>query len=46
MLHITGHSKRVNAVSFTNDGNSLLTASSDNTIKVWDAKVRDYHPNR
>jgi len=30
-----GHSERVTDVSFSPDGNSLVTASQDSTIKIW-----------
>ncbi|HAJ59370.1 MAG TPA: WD40 repeat domain-containing protein, partial [Cyanobacteria bacterium UBA8543] len=30
-----GHSNRVNAVAFSSDGKTLVSASEDHTIKIW-----------
>jgi WD40 repeat protein len=35
----TGHSAEVHSVSFSPDGNYLLTASHDGTARLWDAKT-------
>ena len=35
---LTGHSDMVRAVSVTQDGKYAVSASSDNTLKVWDLK--------
>jgi WD40 repeat protein len=32
-----GHTDTVNAISFSPDGKRLATASSDSTVRVWDA---------
>jgi len=36
---LTGHSSGVRAVSVTQDGKYAISASSDNTLKVWDLKT-------
>ncbi|KAK7177940.1 nwd1 protein [Paraphaeosphaeria sporulosa] len=37
-LHtLEGHSSSVNSVAFSHDSTRLASASSDNTVKVWDA---------
>ncbi|MEO5947012.1 MAG: caspase family protein [Chitinophagaceae bacterium] len=35
--NMAGHSSRINYVRFSPDGKKILTASNDNTVKVWDA---------
>ena len=37
--HSTGHTKRVNSVVFSPDGNTIASGSSDNTVRLWDAKT-------
>lgn len=37
---LKGHRGTVNALTFTNDGRSLVTAGTDGTIKVWNAATR------
>ena len=34
-----GHTSYVNAALWTTDGGSVLTASSDGTVRVWDSKT-------
>jgi WD40 repeat protein len=36
---LTGHSDAVNGVAWNPDGKTLASASSDNTIKLWDAST-------
>jgi WD40 repeat protein len=35
-LELVGHSKSVNALSWSNDGNRIVSGSYDNKIKIWD----------
>ncbi|MEA3327303.1 MAG: hypothetical protein U9R53_08350 [Chloroflexota bacterium] len=35
MRTLSGHEKSVNNLSLTLDGTRLITASSDNTIRMW-----------
>ncbi|BAZ13109.1 WD repeat-containing protein [Calothrix sp. NIES-4071] len=35
ILTLTGHNNKVNAVAISSDGKILISASSDNTIKLW-----------
>jgi hypothetical protein len=37
LLALKGHTGRVSWASFSPDGSRVLTASSDNTAKIWDA---------
>jgi WD40 repeat protein len=37
VLHCEGHRERVNAISFQADGRRFLSASSDRTVRLWDA---------
>ena len=36
---LNGHSSRVLSASFSPDGNTIVSASDDQTLKVWDAKT-------
>ncbi|MBM7115690.1 caspase family protein [Archangium primigenium] len=36
-----GHSADVNSVAFSQDGHSFLTASSDNTARLWNSEGQD-----
>ncbi len=37
LLTLTGHASNVNSAAFSPDGTKIITASSDSTVKVWDA---------
>jgi WD40 repeat protein/predicted Ser/Thr protein kinase len=37
VLHCVGHKERVNAISFQADSHRFLSASSDRTVRLWDA---------
>jgi len=40
LLHVlAGHHSYINSAVWTRDGERLLTASSDSTTKLWDARV-------
>jgi WD40 repeat protein/NAD-dependent dihydropyrimidine dehydrogenase PreA subunit len=42
LIHtIRGHDKKINSVIITPDGNNILSASDDNTIKTWDLYSRN-----
>ena len=36
---LTGHSNYVTSVAYSPDGKHIVTGSSDNTVKVWDAQT-------
>jgi WD40 repeat protein/serine/threonine protein kinase len=39
LLHITGHSAAINCVAYSSDGSRLASASSDGTVRIWDAET-------
>lgn len=39
LARLTGHTGSVNAVAWSADGATLATASSDGTVRLWDAKT-------
>ncbi|MFM6255198.1 MAG: WD40 repeat domain-containing protein, partial [Dolichospermum sp.] len=36
---LKGHSNSVNAIAVTPDGKTVISGSSDNTIKIWDLET-------
>jgi WD40 repeat protein/serine/threonine protein kinase len=38
MITLDGHGARVNQISFSTDGNQLLSTSDDHTTRLWDIK--------
>ena len=41
MKEFRGHTSYVNGATYNKDGSHVLTASSDGTVKLWDAKTTD-----
>lgn len=41
LFSLTGHTSRVNAVAVIPDDKWVISASDDNTLKVWDLKSRE-----
>lgn len=39
VTHVAGHKATVTAVSFSQDGSRMLTASNDGTLRVWNMKT-------
>jgi WD40 repeat protein len=39
MQILTGHTKRVNDISFSPDGTLLLSSANDETVRVWDTRT-------
>ena len=37
---LTGHTGRINSISFSPDGHTLASGSSDNTVRLWDMDTR------
>ena len=40
-VHFRGHRKRIECIEFSPDGTRLASASSDGTLRVWDAATGD-----
>lgn len=41
VLILKGHSDGVESVAFSADGQRLVSASMDGTVKMWDARLLD-----
>ena len=41
----SAHSDYVNSVAFSPDGSTIVSGSSDQTIKAWDAGVSVHSPS-
>jgi len=37
--HLQGHSRKINAITFSEDGETVAAASADKTLRVWRAKT-------
>ena len=40
MAVLRGHEGRVNSAAFSPDGSRIVTASGDNTARIWDAHLQ------
>ena len=40
LVLLTGHTGRINSISFSPDGRTLSSGSSDNTVRLWDVAMR------
>ena len=38
---LAGHSSHVNSIAFSPDGSRIVSGSSNNTIRLWDAETGD-----
>lgn len=39
---LTGHTDKINTLAFSKDGEFLLTASNDRTLKLWDVQEKEF----
>ena len=42
----TGHTSEVNSVAYSHDGNTLVTASQDGTVLLWDLTSQQLNSNK
>lgn len=43
---LTGHSNKINSVTYSQDGNTLVTASQDGTVLLWDLTSQQLNSNK
>lgn len=43
---LTGHSNKINSVTYSPDGNTLVTASQDGTVLLWDLTSQQLNSNK
>ncbi|MYC74823.1 WD40 repeat domain-containing protein [Candidatus Poribacteria bacterium] len=41
---LTGHTKRVNSVTYSPDGNIIVSGSADGTVRLWDTATGKHKP--
>ncbi|MHC5917529.1 MAG: WD40 repeat domain-containing protein, partial [Nostoc sp.] len=39
IVHVTGHGDQVNAITFSPDGQTLVSGGKDKNIKLWDVTL-------